>query len=331
MKPTGKCLVRGAVAAIGLVLSLGLAPILHADEGDGGGQSARAVRLSSVDGQVRVSQGGQTLADHGFANTPLFEGTQLTTDGDGRAELQFDDGSVARIPPGSSLTLTVLRPNDDTEVVLNGGMGYFELQGGSQDNPMRVRFGSNVVTASGFTVLRVKLDEGPPSVAVFSGNAHLEGPAAAFDLHGGESIALSGAGSADSNVAESIEPDSWDAWNSDRDQALTASETGPTDAEKGLPQENNPAWGDLNANGTWYNSPDQGYIWSPYEASNPGWDPYGTCYGMNTPGYGYVQYLVGQRCRIRWRRVVLHNRNRPALVQTAGAAGTAEAAQSAPG
>jgi hypothetical protein len=149
-----------------------------------------------------------------------------------------------------------------------------------------VRFGSDVVNASGFTVLRLKLDEGPPNVAVFSGNAHIEGPGGAVDLHGGESIALNGANPGDSTIAEAIEPDSWDAWNSDRDQALTAAESAPGASD--LPQSSNPAWGDLNQNGTWYNVPGQGEIWSPYEASNPGWDPYGTGYWMWTPGYGYV-------------------------------------------
>jgi hypothetical protein len=286
MKPNGMCLMRGALVAMGLALGLGLAPVLHADDENGNTQPGRAVRLSSVDGPVQVVQGGQVLADQAVANTPLFEGTELNTGDNGRAEVQFEDGSVARIPPQSSLALSVLRPDGDTEIQLSGGMGYFELQGASQGPPLRVRFGSAVVTASGFTVIRVKLDDGPPSVAVFSGNARLEDSAGTVDLHGGESIALNSPNPADSSIAESIEPDSWDAWNSDRDQALTASETPPSDAN--LPQSNNPAWGDLNANGTWYNVPGTGSIWSPYEASNSGWDPYGTGYWMWTPGYGYV-------------------------------------------
>jgi hypothetical protein len=293
MKPTSKCLMRGAVLAIGLVVGLGvvgfgLVPLLHADEPGAGAQTGRAVRLSNVDGQVQLSQGGQMLADHAIVNTPLFEGTQMTTGMDGRAEVQFEDGSTVRIPPTSSLTLSVLRPGGDTEVMLSSGMGYFELQGATQGSPMRVRFGPGVVTATGFTIIRIKLDEGPANMAVFSGNAHLEDSGLVVDLHGGESIAINGGNPSDSSVAESIEPDSWDAWNADRDQALTASETVQTDADKNLPQSNNPAWGDLNANGTWYDRGDQGYIWSPYQASDPGWDPYGTGNWVWTPGYGYV-------------------------------------------
>ena len=39
---------------------------------------------------------------------------------------------------------------------------------------MRVTFGDSVATATGFTVMRVKMDNPPGELAVFSGNAHLE-------------------------------------------------------------------------------------------------------------------------------------------------------------
>jgi len=291
MNSTGRHGLRGAAVWLAMVVGAAgvLAPGLRADEpADQQGAPARAVRLSNVEGQVQLAQGSKVLADQALANTPLFEGSVLTTGNDGRAEVQFEDGSVARISPDSSLTLQVLKPGGDTEVVLNSGLGYFELQGGGQGGAIRVRFGSAVATGSGFTVLRVKLDQAPGELAVFSGNAHLEGgETLQVDLHGGESVALSGGDSGQYNVAESIEPDSWDAWNTDRDQALTASEAGTSPAQQGAANGSNPAWGDLNQNGSWYNTPD-GYVWSPYEASSPAWDPYGTGYWMDQPGYGYT-------------------------------------------
>ena len=92
-----------AAFAAGAVL---LGPALRADDGT---QQARAARLSSVEGNVRIAQGSQLLADPALQNTPLFEGTEVVTSQDGRAELEFDDGSVVRISPNSSLVLTVLR------------------------------------------------------------------------------------------------------------------------------------------------------------------------------------------------------------------------------
>src|ERR1039458_4108353 len=71
-----------------------LAPSLKADDG---APAARAVRLSSVDGKVQFVQGNQVLADEAVANTPLFEGAQVVTGEEGRAEIQFEDGAVARV------------------------------------------------------------------------------------------------------------------------------------------------------------------------------------------------------------------------------------------
>jgi hypothetical protein len=273
--------VRRAVAIFAAaILSVAGTTTLRADDE---GAQGRAVRLSNVDGEVQVSQGGEVLADHAVANTPLFEGSQITTGEDGRAEIQFEDGSVARIPPDSSLTISVLKPGD-TELRLDSGIGYFELQDGNESNTMRVGFGPHTVTASGFTVIRVKLDEGAGDMAVFSGNAHIDGTnGASMDVRGGESVALNNL-----NLSETIEPDSWDAWNSDRDQALTTADVGSTPATSNMPDNENPAWNDLNSNGTWYNVPDQGSVWSPYDASNPGFDPYGVGYWMWTPRFGYV-------------------------------------------
>lgn len=277
-----------------LVLGIAsLGPMLPAqDNGQGQGQPARAVRLSYVDGQVTLAQSGQVLAEQAVANTPLFEGMQLTTSDNGKAEIQFEDGSVARISPDSSLTLAALRgvgASGEADLLVNNGLVYFELQGGSQIGRMSVQFGGASVTTSGFTVIRVAMDNPPCQLAVFSGNAHLEmGAGVAADLHGGESIALDGANPAGYQIAESIEPDSWDAWNSDRDQALTAEAAEQTGASTDVGANESPEWNDLDANGDWYDVPGQGYVWSPYEAANAGWDPYGYGNWMWTPGYGYL-------------------------------------------
>jgi uncharacterized membrane protein YgcG len=280
-----------ATLAVGAVC---LGPALRPQEqGQGSGTAARAVRLSYVDGQVTLSQGGQVLAQQAVANAPLMQGMQLTTADNGEAEIQFEDGSVARISPDSSLTLQVLEGAGTTAnavLVLNGGLAYFEFQGGGEAGQMSVQFGDAQFTASGFTVVRVNMDNPPGEVAVFSGNAHVDaaGGSVAVDLHGGESIALNGASPANYQLAESIEPDSWDAWNSDRDQALTAEAASQTGVSANLGDSQNPAWNDLDANGNWYDVPSQGYVWSPYEATSADFDPYGYGDWMWTPGYGYL-------------------------------------------
>ena len=285
-----------AALALGVASLFAVASAQEAQQGTqhGTGQPARAVRLSFVDGQVKLEQGNQVLAAQAVANTPLFEGMQLTTADNGKAEIQFEDGSVVRIAPDSTLTLQVLRgagTGADAELTVNSGLAYFEFQGGGQAGQMSVHFGASVATTSGFTVLRVAMDTLPGSLAVFSGNVHLQiGPSGAVstDLHGGENIARNPADPSQYSLAESIEPNSWDAWNSDRDQALTAEAAAQTGAPENLGETQNPAWNDLDASGSWYDVPGQGYVWSPYEAANTDFDPYGNGEWMYTPSYGYV-------------------------------------------
>src|ERR1035438_1132524 len=117
----GKVWAGLAAVALGLVW---LAPAMRADDAAPG---TRAVRLSNVDGQVQVLRGGQVLADQAVENVPLFEGTRVVTGDDGRAEIQFEDGSMARLSPNSSLTLAVLRGkggDGEAEIALETGLGY---------------------------------------------------------------------------------------------------------------------------------------------------------------------------------------------------------------
>jgi hypothetical protein len=287
-----------------LVVLLGLIPMAARaqDAQDAAGQPAaqpagppvRAVRLSYVQGTVHLAQGNQAITDQAAANTPLLEGMSLTTGDDGRAEIQFEDGSVARVSPDSSLTLKVLRGQGaaaQAEMDVDKGLAYFELQGNGQAGTITVRFSDSTVATSGFTIMRVKNDTPPGELAVFSGNGHLQRDSGlAVDVRGGESLSLSATDVNGYNLAESIAPDSWDSWNSDRDQALNTEAAAQTAAPGDMigGQASNPAWSDLDANGSWYNVPDQGYVWSPYDAANAGFDPYGNGAWGWTPGFGYT-------------------------------------------
>lgn len=258
------------------------------------GEPVRAVRLSYVDGKVQLSENGQVTADPAVVNTPLVQGMTVTTSDDGRAEIQFEDGSIARVAPNSALTLRVLSgsgPSGDAEMDLKHGLAYFELQGTSQVGSMRVHFADATVTASGFTVLRVTDDTPPGELAVFSGNTHIDRTSgSSIDLSGGQSVSFSDSDPSGYRLADSIQSSSWDSWNSDRDQALAAEASTQTNVAGDLAPDDssNPAWNDLNANGTWYNVPAQGYVWSPYEAANAGFDPYGNGNWVFTPGFGYT-------------------------------------------
>jgi FecR protein len=278
-----------AAAAIAIVVTT---QAIHADDVQ---PAARAVQLSYVEGQVRVTQGNQVVTEGATVNMPLFEGMQVSTAQDGRAEIQFEDGSVARLSPNTTITLSVLRgegTNGDAEMVLNGGLAYFEFQGSAQPGQFAVHFGDSSVVPSGNAVIRIRMDAPPGDMAILSGNADLSRGNGAMQLamHGGESVTLYAGDINRYDLNESIDPDSWDAWNTDRDQAMSTEEAAYTAAppSQSGPESGSPAWSDLDANGSWYDIPGQGYMWSPFEASNPGWDPYGCGNWMAYPQFGYT-------------------------------------------
>ncbi len=291
LKNSGRWLARCSGLALVVLLMLTAGAAAQEDLSGQPGQDARAVRLSYVSGQVQVAQGQQAITSKAVANMPLFQGYRITTGQDGQAEVQFEDGSVARIAPDSGLTLATLRgqgANGQAEIVLDGGLGYFELQGGDQAGQIDVRFGETDVTTAGFTVMRIDMDTPPGALAVFSGNAHMvRGNALTVDLHGGEAVTLNSNDPGNYALSNSIETNSWDQWNSDRDQALQADAANQTKATDSFVNSQNPAWNDLNANGNWYDLPGQGYVWSPFAAAYSGWDPYGCGQWMWMPGWGY--------------------------------------------
>src|SRR5271169_5067116 len=116
-------LARADLSAGLLALVLGAIPPAQFLLADDAALPARALRLSTVDGRVRLLFNKQVVVDQAVPNAPLFEGTEVVTGDDGRAEIQFEDGSVARLSPNSSLSLTVLRGQDgtgDAEITLEG-------------------------------------------------------------------------------------------------------------------------------------------------------------------------------------------------------------------
>jgi len=255
---------------------------------------ARALRLSNVEGQVRVVQDGQVIADPATNNLPLFEGSQVITGNDGRAEIQLEDGSLARLSPNTTLTFSVLKQegtSTHTDVVLNGGLAYFELQPSIAEHSLRVSYGPASFSATSFSVVRITLDQPPGNLAVFSGNVHLDrGDQLQLDIHGGESLSLDLSDLTRYNLAESITPDSWDSWNADRDQVLNGEAGERTAATNSYVNSQGVGMSDLDANGNWYDVPGTGYVWSPYDAQAVGasFDPYGFGRWVFYPRFGYV-------------------------------------------
>jgi FecR protein len=247
------------------------------------------VRLSYVQGKVSIEQGGQTQFDQAQANMPLLAGYTLSTGGDGQAEIEFTDGSVARLTPQSRMTLIQLAANgtsaETTEVELLSGLGYFELNT-RYGQQYRVRFKDAVVNPEQNSIFRIDLDT-TPELAVFTGTVHAKVDGG-FDqsLAHGTMLQL-GNGSSGVQVSSMLRQETWDQWNQDRDDEIAREARQQTDARASSGAQNEPGWDDLDYYGNWYPMQSYGNVWVP-NGQPQGWDPYANGYWANYPDWGYT-------------------------------------------
>lgn len=250
----------------------------------------RAVRLSSVQGGVQIVNGTGVAFSQAELNMPVVEGMKLITAEDGRAEIQFEDGSVARVTPNSSVTLTQLSRNPDgttvTVIEANAGLTYYELNGHA--GQYAVRFGRDNVVPTDSSIFRVDLDNPEAEVAVTHGNVHVsDDQNLAVDVHTNQSVQFDAQNPEEYQLVQSVAADTWDQWNSDRDEALAELDENATEARASTGSPDNPAWSDLDANGDWYNVPGYGMGWAPSGVGED-WDPYGVGSWGYYDGVGYT-------------------------------------------
>src|SRR5436309_14375503 len=59
----------------------------------------RVVRLSQVDGAMQIDRNTGQGYERAFLNLPITEGAKLKAGGEGRAAVEFEDGSTLRLTP----------------------------------------------------------------------------------------------------------------------------------------------------------------------------------------------------------------------------------------
>lgn len=252
--------------------------------------NVRAVRLSDVQGSVQIFSGASLAFTQAQVNMPVVEGMKLVTATDGRAEIQFEDGSVARVTPNSSVTLEQLNSNPDgstiTTIRANSGLTYYELNG--RAGQYVVKFGPDSIIPIDSSIFRLDLDHPAAELAVMHGSVHVsDDQNLAADVHTNQSIQFDPDNAAEYQLLQSVQANSWDQWNSDRDQALAELDDSATTARASSSQPDNPAWSDLDANGDWYDVPGYGEGWAPAGVGED-WDPYGAGSWGYYGGIGYT-------------------------------------------
>lgn len=260
------------------------------DEAAQPSSNVRVIRLSDVEGVVKVYQGGQVAFEQAQPNMPAVQGMRFVTGENGRLEIELEDGSVARVTPNSSIRLTKLRRDDDgtttTQIDALTGLSYYELN--SRGGEVSVHFDTEAVTPIDSAAFRISLDAAPNELAVMHGAVHVDDRQnVAVDVHPNQTFQTDPQRPGEFNVAQSLKADSWDQWNSDRDEDLAKLESDQSTARASGGNPDDAAWNDLDYYGNWYDLPGYGQVWSP-AGVDENWDPFAEGSWGYYPSFGYT-------------------------------------------
>ena len=156
-----------------------------------------------------------------FLNLPVIEGAKLKTGDEGRAELEFEDGSVLRIVPNSELDFTHLALGDDGQklstVELVQGTAYANISPKKGDH-FTLNFGRESVTLTESAHFRASLTKNDATLAVFQGEVQVAGPAGPVEIGKKHSATFDLANNGSYTLAKNYAEDPYDKWDQQQNQ-----------------------------------------------------------------------------------------------------------------
>jgi hypothetical protein len=245
----------------------------------------RIVRLSFVQGDVAIKHPGDSDWIAATVNTPIQEGFSIATTPNSFAEVEFENGSTARLGQGSAMDFTelALTPQGDkvNKLALTKGYATFHFTPEHHDQ-YEVDASGVTITAHGKTEFRTNFSGESLRLEVFDGEVQAV-RGAKSDQIGKNRVATYDPNAVEAvNVSSGIDKDSWDQWTHARDQQSVLA------ANDQSVSPNSPifGWTDLDTYGDWSFFPGYGYGWAPYEPA--GWSPYSSGAWGNYPGLGFT-------------------------------------------
>ena len=231
----------------------------------------RLARISYLSGDVTWRGDDSGEWSNANINLPLRQGAQIWVAKGGRAEVQFDDGTLLRLGSNSVATLQTLYSDSEgefTEIKMTDGLAALRIK----HNRSIYQIDTPIVSlkATGPAKLRVGVGDGV-EVGVRQGKVKIEGEQGTATLQTGDYIDLQDSASA-YDLRALPKGDNWERWNDDRDQNLeSASESYRI---HNLPENVAIAANDLDSYGTWRNDARYGNVWCPRVTSYSNWRPY---------------------------------------------------------
>jgi hypothetical protein len=248
---------------------------------------ARIVRLSFVEGNVQMDQRDGRGLQKAFLNMPIGQGTILLTRDEGRAEIEFENGSTIRLARDSQLEFQQLGLRTEgakfSVIDVSEGTLYFDIKKKNEDEFV-VTVNGQQITAPKSARFRLRAGKDGANVSVFKGEVELDSAGKAVEVRKGESIELDRSDATRYFLSREITTDPLDAWDLERekyrDQYFAAST-----------YSYNPAYSygyaDLAYWGSYTVVPVYGRVWRPYFVGLS-WQPFADGSWVWYPGAGYV-------------------------------------------
>ncbi len=183
---------------------------------------ARIVRLSFVEGNVQMDQRDGRGFQKAFLNMPIGQGTILLTRDEGRAEVEFENGSTIRIARDSQLEFQQLglrtAGNKFSAIDITEGTAYFDIKKKSEDEFV-VTVNGQQITAPKDARFRLRAGKDGANLAVFKGEIDFDtGGGKQVEVRKNESIELDAKDSNRYFLSREITTDPLDAWDLEREK-----------------------------------------------------------------------------------------------------------------
>jgi len=245
----------------------------------------RMVRLSEVQGDVQVDRNTGQGYEKAFLNLPITQGVKLRTRNEGRAEVEFEDGSTLRVTPNTLIEFPQLSLRDSgakvSTVHLQEGTAYLNFAG-AKDDEFALTFAHEKLTLAHSAHLRIEMADLTATLAVFSGDAQVAGDSGTLAVAKNHTATFDLTDDDRHSLAKDLEPDPFDAWDKEQNQYHEVYASNSSSSYSPY------AYGisDLNYYGSFSNYPGYGNVWQPYFAG-AGWDPFMNGAWAFAPGFGY--------------------------------------------
>jgi hypothetical protein len=245
---------------------------------------ARIVRLSDIDGSVEIDRNTGSGFEKAIQNMPITQGVRLKTGSSGRAEIEFENGSVFRLASDSEVEFSqlALRSNGDriSEMRVNEGTVYvaFRHKGGDD---FRVTAGNHSFDLTHDARFRMHLSHGQAELAVFKGEVEVQEGSQIAKVKKNETLAFNLDDVPKFALAKGVDTLATDDYDRERAEYLQQYAS----SSHGSPYSY--GYSDLYRYGNFFNAPGYGLVWQPYYVGS-GWDPFSNGYWSYYPTAGYV-------------------------------------------